>query len=230
MTMQTTTLPFQVSGANAAPQRANALPGGASDGGQQFGATLSREIAQRQPQPQAQAAPSPAPAKPAAPNKAASGEKSSAAQAQRQNSAREAAKPADAAKSAQTAQTEAAPAEDSADAADAAAAAAAAATTPVTDMLAYMASLAQPVAAQAVPAEVAQQGAAATGELQLAALQAAVKNLGLGEAAATLPQDTALPQEEAASTGLAHSVTDLSTLRPSTCPCPSTGPTTSCWS
>lgn len=202
MTMQTTTLPFQVSGANAAPQRSSALPAASPDGGGQFGATLSREIAQRQPQPQA--APSPAPIKPAAPNKAASGEKSSAAQAQRQNGAREAAKPAKPAeaqdaKGTQTASSEAAQAEESTDAADAAAAAAAAATTPVTDMLAYMASLAQP-AAQAVAPEAAQQSAA-TGELQLAALQTAVKNLGLGEGVATLPQESALPQEEAASTG-----------------------------
>jgi flagellar hook-length control protein FliK len=200
MTMQTTTLPFQVSGANAAPQRPGNLPGASADGGQQFGATLSREIAQRQPQ--AQAAPSPAPNKPATPNKAASGEKSSAAQAQRQNSARDAAKPADAqtAKAGQAATAETAQTEESTDAADAAAAAAAAATAPVTDMLAYMASLAQP-AAQAIATEATQQPAAATSELQLAALQTAVKNLGLGEGVATLPQETALPQEEAASTG-----------------------------
>lgn len=196
MTMQTTTLPFQVSGANAAPQRPNAAAGAAADGGQQFGATLSREIAQRQPQPQAAA--NPAPNKPAAPNKAASNEKSSAAQAQRQHGAREAAKPAEApaAKGSQAASNEGAA--ESEEAADAAAAAAAAATNPVTDMLAYMASLAQPAEA---PVEAAQQPAAATGELQLAALQTAVKNLGLDQGVATLPQDGALPQEEAVSTG-----------------------------
>ena len=51
MTMQTTSLPFQVAGASALPQRANALPGAAADGGKAFGDTLSREIAQRQAMP-----------------------------------------------------------------------------------------------------------------------------------------------------------------------------------
>ena len=67
MTMQTTSLPFQVAGANALPQRANALPGAAADGGKAFGDTLSREIAQRQAMPQQPMAPAPA----AQPNKPA---------------------------------------------------------------------------------------------------------------------------------------------------------------
>ncbi|OON61038.1 hypothetical protein B0920_19075 [Massilia sp. KIM] len=213
MTMQTTTLPFQVSGANAAA-RAPALPGAAADGGKAFGDTLSREIAQRQMAPQ-QGAPAPAPAaqqnKPAAPNKPASGDKPNAAQAQR-SPAREPAKQqvADNTEAAaSTAQAGAAQAgeESKEAAADAAAAAAAAATNPVTDMLAYIASLAQP-AANAVPAattpaaEDAAASAAAPGELQLAVLESSFARLAAQDGAATDASAGAeAPAEDAGQSG-----------------------------
>jgi flagellar hook-length control protein FliK len=195
MTMQTTTLPFQVAGANALPQRANALPGAAADGGKAFGDTLSREIAQRQAMPQQQMTPAPAGAqnKPAQ-AKPQSGDKPAQAQrsAQREPARQTQATSRDEAPAAKTAKADAA--EGSEDAKDAAAASAAAeaATTPVTDMLAFMASLAQPAAAQPVAAE-----AAASAEvLQSAFQQIKAAQDGLATA---LPTETLT--QEASSTG-----------------------------
>ncbi|WP_281909800.1 flagellar hook-length control protein FliK [Massilia varians] len=191
MTMQTTTLPFQVSGASALPQPQAQLPRSAagvqpSEAGQ-FSATLSRAMA---PTP----APAPAPAsKPAAPAKladkpAAQGPKPAAREPARQNEASSDA-PATAqgpagAESGNSAEDAAAAAE-SANAADAA-------TTPVTDMLAFMAALIQPPAATpAAPAaaESAAESAAGGAGPQLTALQSAFAKLDVadGKAAGTDP-------------------------------------------
>lgn len=194
MTMQTTTLPFQVAGTGALPQRANALPGAAADGGKAFGDTLSRELAQRQMAPQPQAAPAPAAAqnKPAA-SKPQSGEKS--AQAQR-SASREPAKQAQAASkdeapaSAKSAQAEAAEASEDGKDAAAASAAAEAATTPVTDMLAFMASMSQPAAAQPVAAD--------SGD---AALQSAFQQIKAQDGLAAAPADGESLAQEAPSSG-----------------------------
>ncbi|MEH6437845.1 flagellar hook-length control protein FliK [Massilia sp. DD77] len=198
MTMQSTTLPFQVAGANAAnaqPQRANALPGAAADGGKAFGDTLSRELAQRQAAPQPQAAPAAAQNKPAA--KPNGGDKPAPAQSQRtaqREPARQtqAAAPKDDAPAAKTAQAEAAEGSEEGKDAAAASAAAEAATTPVTDMLAFMASLAQPAAAQPVAAEGTD-----------AALQAAFQQIKAQDGlAATMPAEGDALTQEASSGGI----------------------------
>ncbi|NNG22614.1 flagellar hook-length control protein FliK [Telluria aromaticivorans] len=197
--MQTTPLPFQVSGANALaqPQR-NAAAGVQAPNAGQFGATLSREIAQRQQAPsKITGAPMPAPSpasanKPAAPARqqaaekpAAQGPKAAAREPAKQNEA-----VADAPATAQSgAPAKAEGTEDAAAAAEsasaAAVAAAEAAASPVTDMLAFMASLAQPAAAVAVPVA-AEATAAATGaDVQLAALQSAFAKLDTLEVAVT---------------------------------------------
>jgi flagellar hook-length control protein FliK len=198
MTMQTTPLPFQVSGANAPGQQQRNAAAGVQAKEADFGATLSREIAQRQAAPNVNAAPAPAPAnRPAAQgaqNKAADkpsaqGPKAAAREPAKQ---KEAAAEAPAQAQAGTAQAESA--DGATEAAESASAAAAAASTPVTDMLAFMASLAQPVQA-ATPAATAvatEAPLAAAGEQQLAALQAAFAKLdSAGTAAST--DETALP-------------------------------------
>jgi flagellar hook-length control protein FliK len=208
MTMQTTTLPFQVSGASALaqPQRNAAAGVQAADDGQ-FSATLSRAMAPTMaPTPAPAAAPSPAPAnKGAAPAKqaekpASQGPKSAAREPAKQNEA--------AADAPATAQQTAA-ATESADPAEDAAAAADAATTPVTDMLAFMASLTQPTAAP-VAAPVAGETPAAAGgaELQLAALQSAFAKLESADGAATAtdPALAAATEGEAAGFSLAAGV------------------------
>ncbi len=195
MTMQTTTLPFQVSGASALgqPQRNAAAGVQAADDGQ-FSATLSRAMA---PTTAPSAAPTAAPT--AGPNKnatparqtdkpAAQAPKTAAREQVKQNDAAPDAPEAPdasqgAAAAAETAASAADPAKEAAVAAEnasaAATAAAEAATTPVTDMLAFMASLMQPapaapVEAAPVAAEAAAVPVAAGGaELQLAALQSA---------------------------------------------------------
>lgn len=188
MTMQTTSLPFQVAGAQPQPQRPAAAGVQAPDGAL-FSATLSRAMAPP---------PAPAPAasqasKPAAPAKqadkpAAQAPKSAANEPAKQKETakqNEAAKQNDAASDAQATAQKAAGAE-SEDAAKDAAAAAESATAPVTDMLAFMASLAQPAAsaAVAVPAPAAADPALADGaELQLAALQSAFARLETADAA-----------------------------------------------
>ncbi len=201
MTMQTTTLPFQVSGANALqqPPQRNAAAGVQAPGAGQFGATLSREIAQRQQAPgKVTGAPMPAPSpasasKPAAPARQPAAEKP-AAQGPKA-AAREPAKQNEAAADAPATAQSAAPAkaegtEDAAAAAEsasaAAVAAAEAAASPVTDMLAFMASLAQPAAAVAAPvAGEAATDAAAGADVQLAALQSAFARLEPTDGAVT---------------------------------------------
>lgn len=187
MTMQTTTLPFQVSGGNALSQPQRNAAAGVQAPEANFGATLSREIAQRQAAPGMNAAPAPtnqanrpaqgAQGKPTAADKpAAQGPKAAAREPAKQN---------DAADAPATAQAGAASAESADGAEDAAAAesAAAAASNPVTDMLAFMASLAQP--AQAAPAATEAPLAAGGAELQLAALQSAFAKLDGADSAAT---------------------------------------------
>ena len=212
MTMQTTSLPFQVSGANALAQPQPQLQRRAAGGvqapqpgqsGGQFGATLSREIAQRQAFAPA-AAPAPASGnKPAAPAKQGGAEKAPAQGPK--TAAREPAKQnetnADTPATAQagTGTESADAAQDAATAAESAAAAAEAASTPVTDMLAFMASLSQPaVAAPGAATEAASTAAGA--DVQLAALQSAFAKLDTTDSAATDPA-AALAAEGDAGTG-----------------------------
>ena len=194
MTMQTTTLPFQVSGASAPAQPPrNAAAGVQAPEGQQFSATLSRAMA---PAPMPAPAPANKPATPAtsarqADKPTAQGPKPAAREPARQN---EAASEAPSQPVQQAAGSESGdPAKDAA----AAASAAEAATTPVTDMLAFMASLTQPAAqaaqapqaAQAAPGALDAAPADGGAELQLAALQSAFARLAApdGAAAATDP-------------------------------------------
>lgn len=185
MTMQTNSLPFQVNGANAAPQRANASPDRLAESSASFGANLSREVAARQQMPQ-QNTPAAA-AQQAKPTQQQQSKPAEAAKPANREPVREQAKAgakpaqhdADAKPAQATRSSEGA--EETGDAAEAAEAAAAA-TTPVTDMLAFMASLTRPgttgnVAAEAAAPEVGDQG--------LTALENAMKNMtGAGADAA----------------------------------------------
>lgn len=206
MTMQTTPLPFQVSGAGAPaqPQR-NAAAGVQAPEGEQFSATLSRAMAPTMaPSP----APTPAPAassnKPAAPAKqadkpAAQGPKTAAREPAKQNEAASDA-PATAQQAGGTESGE--PVKD-------AAAAVEAATTPVTDMLAFMASLMQPAAQAATPVAAEAPATVAGGaELQLAALQSAFAKLETADGAATAadPALAAAAEGDAAGFSLATGV------------------------
>lgn len=225
MTMQTTTLPFQVSGAGAPaqPQRSPSA-GVQAPEGVDFSATLSRAMAPTAaPMPAPAAAPASrqaAPAKPAD-KPAAAGPKTPAREPARQNEAASDA-PATAQQAASTG--EAADAGQDATAAEAASAAAEAATTPVTDMLAFMASLAQPAPAAAAVAAVAAAPAAgpagAGADLQLSALQSAFAKLETTDGAAAA--DPALPAVDGDATGFslaagvqpaAQDATDLRTLQ-----------------
>ena len=179
MTMQTNSLPFQVSGANAlnganTTQRNSSADKLAENSSSGFGAAFSRELAQRQqPQP---AAPAPAPAPTQQPKQAQQGSKPAQADkpASREPAHQAAAKPAaDSAPKTAKADSKGST-EESGDAAQAAEAAEAA-TTPVTDMLAFMASLQQPAANAAVATDAAAGGSAV--EAQLTALENAMKNL-----------------------------------------------------
>jgi flagellar hook-length control protein FliK len=185
MTMQTNTLPFQITGANATAQRP-ATPDRLADaarssGNGGFSATLNREMATRQPDaPPPPAAPQPKPApgpKPAAPDKQTNREPV------REGPTRSTIRPPmhdGDAKSTQAASSSTADAASDADdaAAAEAAAAAAAATTPVTDMLAFMASLSQPASTAAtVSTDAAAAGAATEGDAQLTALETALDNV-----------------------------------------------------
>ncbi|MCC2970813.1 flagellar hook-length control protein FliK [Massilia sp. IC2-476] len=219
MTMQTTTLPFQVSGAStlAQPQR-NAAAGVQAPEGEGFGATLSRAMAPTMaPSAAPTMAPSAAPAnKPATAHKAADkpaaqGTKAPAREPAKQKDAAPDA-PAPTAQGAAAGTESADPAKDAAAAAESATAAAEAATTPVTDMLAFMASLTQPApAAPVVAAPVAAQAPAASvaaggAELQLAALQSAFAKLDTSASAdavavATAPALPAATDGEAAAGG-----------------------------
>lgn len=202
MTMQTTTLPFQVSGASALAQPSrNAAAGVQAPEGGLFSATLSRAMA---PSP----APAAAPAAPQANKQAAPAKQADKPAAQAQKTAtrepakqNEAASDAPATAAAGSAGSDDA-AKDAAAAAESATAAAEAATTPVTDMLAFMASLMQPAAAQEAAA------GAGGSELQLAALQSAFARLETaGAAMATDPASGAAALEnDAAGFSLAAGV------------------------
>lgn len=220
MTMQTTSLPFQVSGANGLNGQSQNMRGNAvlNNDGADFGATLTRQLEQRQleqrqaqaqpqrapqpavqPQPQMAARPqTPAPSKPAANDTRAPAREAAKEPAKEAAQAGEAdaAGKADAARSASAADKSA----DARDGEDATSPDAKAADS-VADMLAMLASFNQPAQATATPA-VAEDGAAQGG-----GLQAALKGkLGLddGKAAARLEGDAALgavteqPQDKAA--------------------------------
>ncbi|MEW7848770.1 flagellar hook-length control protein FliK [Massilia aurea] len=187
MTMQTNTLPFQVTGANATtprPATPDRLADTARSGGTgAFSATLNREMAARQPlqqqQPQAAAAQQ---SKPAQGAKPANADKPANREPVRENGTRATIKPPaeeSEAKATQAASSDGAKAASDADDADdaaAAEAAAAAATTPVTDMLAFMASLTQPASTTA-STDAALASTATEGDAQLTALETALDNL-----------------------------------------------------
>lgn len=188
MTMPTNSLPFQITGANAL-SGANALgtkssspekSGASANGG--FGATLSREIAQRQPQPQQQAMPAPSAAQGPKPQQQQSKPNAADKPASREPAHQAAAKPAQAAQEG-NAETRAAQAGDKAEE-PGAAEAAAAAGSPAADMLAFMASLAQPAAAPVAGEAV--DAALAGGQQALTALENALENMkgAMGGAAA----------------------------------------------
>jgi flagellar hook-length control protein FliK len=170
--MQTNILPIQVTGATPAnaPQRQNS--GGDSD---QFGATLQRQIEQRQPQHAAQPAPQPAKAQQPQDNTAQPD------QTQSQAPAQDDARPADASKA--QAADDASGAQDKDENKDTTDAKA----QPATDMLALIAGFSQ--LRQATSATAARPGAPAAaagvgaGKGQ-AALQAALKGLGKDDAGA----------------------------------------------
>jgi len=182
MTMQTNTLPFQVTGANATTPRP-ATPDRLADtarssGNGAFSATLNREMAARQPaaaQPQAAAQQS----KPAQQAKPASADKPANREPVRENGTRATIRPPaeeSEAKAKQAASSDGAEAASDADDAAAAEAAAAAAATPVSDMLAFMASLTQPASTTA-STDATLAGAATEGDAQLTALETALDNL-----------------------------------------------------
>jgi len=180
MTMQTNTLPFQITGANATTQRP-ATPDRLADAARSsgtggFSATLNREMATRQPAAPPQPATQP---KPAQGPKPANTDKPANRDPVRDGPTRSTIRPPmhdGDAKSTQAASSDAADAASDADDAAAAEAAAAAATTPVTDMLAFMASLTQP-ASPAATTDAAAAGAATEGDAQLTALETALDNM-----------------------------------------------------
>jgi len=180
MTMQTNTLPFQITGANATAQRP-ATPDRLADAARSsgtggFSATLNREMATRQPAAPPQPATQP---KPAQGPKPANTDKPANRDPVRDGPTRSTIRPPmhdGDAKSTQAASSDAADAASDADDAAAAEAAAAAATTPVTDMLAFMASLTQP-ASTAATTDAAAAGAATEGDAQLTALETALDNM-----------------------------------------------------
>lgn len=180
MTTQTTNLLFQTNSANAAAPR-SASPDRLADSARNngaFGATLSREMAARQqPQPQAAQQSKPAPQQQSKPNAA---DKPANREPVREQT-KTPAKPASHEGEAKTAKTVSAEGTEEAAADASAAEAAAAATTPVTDMLAFMASLTKPAAADAAAVPVD-----AAGEQQLKALGSALEHMtGVGDDAAT---------------------------------------------
>lgn len=206
MTMQTTTLPFQVSGASALaqPQRNPAAGVQAPEAGQ-FSATLSRAMAPTMaPTPAPAAAPTNKPAVPAkqADKPAAQGAKPAAREPAKQSEASsDAPATAQGAASAESGD----PAKDAAAAAESASAAADAVTTPVTDMLAFMASLTQAPAAAPVTAEAAAT-AAGGAELQLAALQSAFAKLETADGGVAGADPLAAADGDAAGFSLAAGV------------------------
>jgi flagellar hook-length control protein FliK len=221
MTMQTNTLPFQITGANATTQRP-ATPDRLADAARSsgtggFSATLNREMATRQPatppqQPAAQPKPAQGP-KPATADKPANREPV------REGPTRSTIRPPmhdGDAKSTQAASSSTADAaSDAEDAAAAeAAAAAAAATTPVTDMLAFMASLSQPASnAATVSTDAAAAGAATEGDAQLTALETALDNMKAMTTGATDDTDAAGGKGQALASGVQQAPADLRTTQ-----------------
>lgn len=178
--MQTTPLPSlnANTNANAAPQRS-----GESDGGAQFGATLSREIGQRNTA--AQQAPA-----------AGDGAAKAQQQAPQQQQASADAAPQPAKADAKPADGKpAGDAKEGDDKDDAAAANTAAAAAPVTDMLAMVASVAQLLQGAVAPAA----APTADGKTDTKGVGAASSQLaGIAVAAEGADPDTAIPTEAAA--------------------------------
>jgi len=219
MTMQTNTLPFQITGANATAQRpatpdrlADAARHGGTGG---FSATLNREMATRQP-----AAPAPQPAaqpKPAQGPKPANADKPANRDPVRDGPTRSTIRPPmhdGDAKPTQAASSNTADAASDADDAAAAEAAAAAATTPVTDMLAFMASLSQPASTAAtVSTDAAAAGASTEGDAQLTALETALDNMKAMTTGATDDTDAAGGKGQALASGVQQASADLRTTQ-----------------
>lgn len=221
MTMQTNTLPFQITGANATAQRPvtpdRLADAARSSGTSGFSATLNREMATRQP-----AAPAPQPAtqpKPAQGPKPAAPDKPANREPVREGPTRSTIRPPmhdGDAKSTQAASSSTADAaSDAEDAAAAeAAAAAAAATTPVTDMLAFMASLSQPASTAAtVSTDAAAAGAATEGDAQLTALETALDNMKAVATGATDDTDAASGKGQTLASGVQQASADLRTTQ-----------------
>ena len=207
MTTQTTNLLFQTSGANATAQRSPS-PERLADSARSnsaFGATLSREVAARQQPPQP-AAQQPKPAQQGSKPNAA--DKPANREPVREPARQVSAKPASPEGDAKTVKIDPAEGEEAA-----AAEAAAAATTPVTDMLAFMASLTRPAAADAaaIPTEVA----ADAGEQQLTALESALENMtGAGVVVADDAATDAAPGKGAAlAAGVQRAPVDTAALQ-----------------
>ncbi|GAA0417526.1 flagellar hook-length control protein FliK [Massilia aurea] len=220
MTMQTNTLPFQITGANATTQRP-ATPDRLADAARSsgtggFSATLNREMATRQPVAPPQPAAQPKPAqgqKPAAPDKPAN--RDPVRDGPTRSTIRPPMHDGDA-KSTQAASSSTADAASDADdaAAAEAAAAAAAATTPVTDMLAFMASLSQPASnATTVSTDAAAAGAATESDAQLTALETALDNMKGMATGATDDTDAASGKGQALASGVQQTSTDLRTTQ-----------------
>lgn len=220
MTMQTNTLPFQITGANATAQRP-ATPDRLTDAARSsgtggFSATLNREMATRQPAAAPQPATQPKPAqgpKPTAPDKPAN--RDPVRDGPTRSTIRPPMHDGDA-KSTQAASSSTADAaSDAEDAAAAeAAAAAAAATTPVTDMLAFMASLSQPANnAATVSTDAAAAGAATESDAQLTALETALDNMKAVATGATDDTDAAGGKGQALASGVQQTSADLRTTQ-----------------
>ena len=217
MTMQTNTLPFQVTGANATAQRP-ATPDRLADAARSsgtggFSATLNREMATRQP---AAAPPQPASQpKPAQGPKPATADKPANREPVRDGPTRSSIRPPmhdGDAKSTQAASSNTADAASDAEDAAAAEAAAAAATTPVTDMLAFMASLTQPASTAATATTDGDAAGAATdGDAQLKALETALDNM---KAVATDDKDaSAVGKGQTLASGVQQASADLRTTQ-----------------
>jgi flagellar hook-length control protein FliK len=203
--MQTNILPIQVSGAAPAnaPQRQNS--GADSD---QFGATLARQIEQRQPQHATQPAPQAQPAKAQQPQDGAQPDQTQS-EAQSQDDAR----PAATAQASKPQAADGAQDKDKAEDKDTSDAKA----QPATDMLALIAGFSQLRQASSATAATARPGvpAAAAGVSAgkgQAALQAALKGLGKDDAGAA-QADTRAQAGDALPAGAQHGTADGIDLR-----------------
>lgn len=231
MTMQTTSLPFQVNGANG-PNGLNGQPqnmrGNAvlNTDGADFGATLTRQLEQRQLAQQALAQPARAPQaavqpqvapKPQAPAKPAANEAKAPAREAAKEPARESAQADEAGKAEATNAADKTAAAEGQDGEDAAASDAKSGD-PVADMLAMLASFNQPAQAAAGAAEEGAPGglqAALKGKLGLDDGKSTVKLDGdaLG-AAAGQPQDKAAPGIDLRALDLARAGEQAGKLQP----------------